>query len=179
VLFAEVHVVGPDGSRLPSGEIGEIIARAPPGTTAYFQDPQRSAEAFRGGWFHTGDLGRFDTDGYLYVCGRVKDMIISGGQNIFSAEVESTLLQIPSIRECAVIGLPDDRWGERVVAVVVLVDSTTMDLVEVQQFCRRHIAGFKIPRALFVREIPLPRTATGKVQKFRLIEEYRTKQSSP
>jgi fatty-acyl-CoA synthase len=175
VLFAEVQVVGLDGVRMPTGEIGEIIGRAPQGTTAYFQDPQRSAAAFRGGWFHTGDLGRFDADGYLYVCGRIKDMIISGGQNIHSAEVESTLLQIPSVRECAVIGLPDDTWGERVVAVVVLIDSATMELAEVQQFCRRHLAGFKIPRALFMRETPLPRTPTGKVQKFRLIEEYGAK----
>jgi fatty-acyl-CoA synthase len=113
VLFADVKIMDLAGAVAPTGEIGEIVARAPLGTTSYFQSPTRSAEAFRNGWFHTGDLGRRDKEGYIYLCGRIKDMIISGGQNIYSAEIESTLLKIPSVKECAVIGLPDDTWGER------------------------------------------------------------------
>ena len=172
VLFADVKIIDAVGARLPPGQIGEIVARSPSGATSYFQSPVRSAEAFRNGWFHTGDLGRRDEDGYIYLCGRIKDMIISGGQNVHSAEIESTLLKIPGVKECAVIGLPDDTWGERVAAVIVVDDSASLNLESVREFCRPRIAGFKIPREVFTLVEPLPRTPTGKVQKFKLVERY-------
>ena len=168
VLFADVKIVDASDEAVPVGEIGQILSRTPSSTTGYFQAPERSAETFRGGWFHTGDLGYFDQDGYLHVCGRVKDMIITGGQNVHAAEVEAALLRIPGVRECAVIGLPDDKWGERVTAVIVA--DVTLALESVQDFCRAMLAGFKIPRELFVQSEPLPRTPTGKVQKFLLVE---------
>jgi fatty-acyl-CoA synthase len=172
VLFADVKIVNPAGDVVPAGEIGEIVARSPLGATSYFQSPARSAEAFRKGWFHTGDLARRDEGGYLYLCGRSKDMIISGGQNIYSAEIESILLNLPGVKDCAVIGLPDDTWGERVAAVIVLGDPAAINLDHVREFCRPRIAGFKIPRELFAQTEPLPRTPTGKVQKFKLVERY-------
>jgi fatty-acyl-CoA synthase len=174
VLYADVRIVDATGTAVAADTIGEVVARSPGGTTAYFQSPERTTEAFRDGWFHTGDLGRFDADGYLYICGRVKDMIISGGQNIHSAEVEATLLMMPGVRDCAVFGLPDDRWGERVTALLVSDDGAAPTLEQVQEFCRPLIAGFKIPRQVFTQSESLPRTPTGKVQKFRLLERYRT-----
>jgi len=172
ILFADVKIVDASGTGIPAGEIGEIVARAPLGTTSYFQSPVRSAEAFRNGWFHTGDLGHRDEDGYIYLCGRIKDMIISGGQNIHSVEIESILLKIPGVKDCAVIGLPDNTWGERVAAVIVADDPASVSLERIREFCRPRIAGFKIPRELFAQTEPLPRTPTGKVQKFRLVERY-------
>ena len=172
VLFSEVRLIDAAGHRVAAGEIGEIIARAPCATTEYFESPARSAEAFRDGWFHTGDLGRLDADGCLFICGRVKDMIISGGQNVHSAEVEAVLLELPGVVECAVVGLPHAIWGESVAAVVVRDESPAVGLEAVQAFCREHLAGFKVPRQLIERREPLPRTPTGKVQKFLLIEQY-------
>jgi fatty-acyl-CoA synthase len=179
VLFADVKIVDAAGASLPPGEIGEIISRSPSGATTYFQSPVRSAEAFRNGWFHSGDLGRRDEEGFIYLCGRIKDMIISGGQNIHSAEIESTLLKIPGVKECAVIGLPDSTWGERVVAVIVVDEPASVSLDSVREFCRARIAGFKIPREVHTRVDPLPRTPTGKVQKFKLIERYGNGENPP
>ena len=173
VLFAEVRIVGANGRDLPAGAIGEIVGRSPMGVTGYFQSPGKNAESFRDGWFHTGDLGRFDEDGYLYICGRVKDMIISGGQNVHSAEVEAVLLALPGVAECAVIGVPDDVWGERVTAVVVMRGAAPR-VEEVQDFCRHSLAGFKVPRRVHFQPEALPRTPTGKVQKYLLVERYRS-----
>lgn len=170
VLFVDIRILDEGQSPVRLGTIGEIVARSPLAATAYLDGPTRSAEAFRDKWFHTGDLGRFDEDGFLYVCGRLKDMIVSGGQNVYSAEVESVLLKVPGVRDCAVIGLPDDTWGERVVAVIVTEDPIDHD--HIQKFCRPLIAGFKIPREVNVQREPLPRTPTGKVQKFKLVERY-------
>jgi fatty-acyl-CoA synthase len=172
VLFAEYRIADAAGRTLPAGEIGEVVARSPNGVTEYFQSPAKTAETFRGGWFHTGDLGRVDADGYLYICGRVKDMIISGGQNIHSAEIEAVLLTLPGVTDCAVIGLPDATWGERVAAVIVPADSLTPDPKSVQDSCRQQLAGFKVPRQVFFQREALPRTPTGKVQKFLLVERY-------
>src|SRR5690606_15972339 len=112
---------------LPPGELGEIIGRSPNSVTAYWQNPEKSAETFRDGWIHTGDLGRIDADGYLFISGRKKDMIITGGQNVHASEVEGAVLDCPGVADCAVIGLPDDFWGERVAAVVVVADGAAVD----------------------------------------------------
>lgn len=174
VLFAELRIVDGNGDPVATGEIGNVIGRSPNCITGYYQSPARNAEAFRDGWFHTGDLGRLDEDGYLFLCGRVKDMIISGGQNIYSAEIEATLLTLAGVMDCAVIGLPHEIWGEVVTAVVVARDGATLDVHQVQDFCRQSLASFKVPRQVLFQQDPLPRTPTGKVQKFVLVERYQS-----
>jgi fatty-acyl-CoA synthase len=171
VLFAEVRVVDADGRDAPVGETGEVIGRSPNSILGYFANPQKTAEAFRNGWFHTGDLGAFDDEGYLYIRGRVKDMIITGGQNVHSSEVEAVVLACPGVSDCAVFGLPDPVWGE-VVAVAIVPSGEPPDAESLQSACREKLAGFKVPRRVFVRQDPLPRTPTGKVQKFLLVERY-------
>ena len=171
-LFSEVKVVDPSGREVPVGEIGEIVGRSPSAVTSYFQNPEKSTETFRNGWLHTGDLGSFDTDGFLYIRGRKKDMIITGGQNVHAAEVEETLLRHQAIADCAVIGLPDPVWGEQVVAVIVAKPGASVDFDALKAFCREQIAGFKTPKKWFIHRDVLPRTATGKVQKFLLAEQY-------
>ena len=175
VLFAEVRVVDDAGRPLPPGELGEIIGRSPNSVTAYWQNPEKSAETFRDGWIHTGDLGRIDADGYLFISGRKKDMIITGGQNVHASEVEGAVLDCPGVADCAVIGLPDDFWGERVAAVVVAADGAAVDADAVIRACRERLAGFKTPKDVIVQPEPLPRTPTGKVQKFLLVERYANK----
>jgi acyl-CoA synthetase (AMP-forming)/AMP-acid ligase II len=155
-----------------AGEIGEIIGRSPNTVTSYFENPAKTAETFRNGWVHTGDLGSIDTEGFLYIRGRKKDMIITGGQNVHSAEVEELLLRHEAVADCAVIGLPDDVWGEQVAAVVIAKAGATVDGDSLQAFCRERLAGFKTPKRLFFQTEPLPRTGTGKVQKFVLVERY-------
>ena len=171
VLFADVRIVDASGAPVTTGETGEIIGRSPNGITGYFNNPERNAEVFRNGWFHTGDLGRFDEEGYLYINGRVKDMIISGGQNVHASEIEAALLELEGVGDCAVFGLPDPVWGE-VVAVAVVPHGTGTSAETLQAYCRERLASFKIPRRVFFQDIPLPRTPTGKVQKFLLVERY-------
>jgi fatty-acyl-CoA synthase len=174
VLFADLRIVDINGEDVAAGTIGEIIGRSPNGITGYLDNLERNAEVFRNGWFHTGDLGRLDSDGYLYICGRVKDMIISGGQNVHAAEVEAALLSLPGVEECAVFGLPDDTWGECVSAVIVTAYDA-MTAGDVQAACREHLAGFKLPKNVFFQQEPLPRTPTGKVQKFLLVDRHSAK----
>jgi acyl-CoA synthetase (AMP-forming)/AMP-acid ligase II len=171
-LFAEVKILRADGEPAAIGEIGEIVGRSPNSATAYFEDPQRSAKTFRNGWLHTGDLGCFDADGFLFVRGRKKDMIISGGQNVYAAEVEEVLLRDDAVADCAVLGLPDAYWGERVTAVVVVKPGKAATEDSLQAHCRAQIAGFKTPKQFFFQSDALPRTPTGKVQKFLLLEKY-------
>lgn len=172
VLHCEIRIVDGDGEPAASGASGEIVVRSPNCITEYHGDPARNASAFRSGWFHTGDLGRVDADGYLYLCGRVKDMIISGGQNVYASEIEATLTALPGVEDCAVIGMPHDLWGEAVTAVIVAHPQASLDAAAVQAFCRRALAAFKVPKSVFFQEDALPRTATGKVQKFLLVARY-------
>jgi acyl-CoA synthetase (AMP-forming)/AMP-acid ligase II len=130
----------------------------------YYKDPDGTAEALRGGWLHTGDLGRLDEEGFLYIIDRKKDMIITGGENIFSREIEEVLYAHPKILEAAVIGLPDSTWGEKVHAVVALKDGETMTEAEVIDYCRESLASFKKPKSVEFME-RLPRSAAGKVLK--------------
>lgn len=177
ILFAEVRVVDDAGRPVPVGELGEVIGRSPNSVTAYWENPEKSAETFRDGWIHTGDLGSVDLEGYLFIRGRKKDMIITGGQNVHSAEVESTVLGCEGVADCAVIGLPDDFWGERVAAVVVAAPGASIDQEAVIAECRSRLAGFKTPKEVIVQSEPLPRTPTGKVQKFLLVERYGARKS--
>ena len=152
------------GQPLPSGSEGEICLRGPKITKGYWKDPQKTANAFHGDWFRTGDVGHLDADGYLYITDRKKDMIISGGENIASSEVERVLYQLPQVREAAVIGLPDERWGERPVAVVVLNAGAALDLAALQTHCKAHLAAFKVPKELHL-VAELPRNPSGKILK--------------
>ena len=173
LCFAEVFIERADGTRAPPGELGEIVGRSPATCTAYFDNPEKTAETFRGGYVHTGDLGLMTEDGFVVIKGRLKDMIISGGQNVHAAEVEEIVMTAPGVADCAVFGLPDETWGERVAALVVTGPDAAPQTAEgLEAHCRERLAGFKIPRTIRFQKEPLPRTPTGKVQKFLLVERF-------
>ncbi len=163
-LHCEVKVVGDDGAELPAGRDGEIVVRGPNVAAGYWNAPEESARTFVDGWYRSGDLGHFDADGHLYVVARKKDMIISGGENIYPAEVENVLLDCPAIEEACVVGRPEARWGEAVVAAVVLKPGAGMTEADVLALFQGRIARYKHPREVRFLE-RLPRTALGKVQK--------------
>jgi acyl-CoA synthetase (AMP-forming)/AMP-acid ligase II len=160
----EVRIVDEHDRELPRGTVGEIVVRGGATMVGYWNRPDESDEALRGGWMHTGDGGYMDEDSYVFVVDRIKDMIITGGENVYSIEVENVISKHPAIATCAVIGLPDDTWGERVHAVVVLQDGATLELEDLQQVARAHIAGYKIPRSISFTDA-LPVSAAGKVLK--------------
>ena len=163
-LHCEVKVVGEDGAELPPGRDGEILVRGPNVAAGYWNAPGESAQAFAKGWYRSGDLGHFDVEGHLYVVARRKDMIISGGENIYPAEVETVLLECPAIEEACVVGRPEARWGEAVVAAVVLKPGRRMTEAEALALFEGRIARYKHPREVCFLE-RLPRSALGKVQK--------------
>ena len=163
-LGAEIMVTDEGGLEVPRGEVGEIVVRGPMVTQGYWRQPETTAAAFRDGWFRTGDAGRMLPDGHLFVVDRLKDMIITGGENVYCAEVETALRSHPDVSQAAVIGVPDARWGERVHAVVVLADGAVADAEALRDWCRERLAHYKCPRDIrFVRELPL--SAAGKVLK--------------
>lgn len=167
ITSGELIVVDDSGNEVAhDGEtLGEILARGNVVMTGYYNDPQATAQAFRGGWFHTGDAAVVHPDGYVEIRDRFKDVIISGGENISSIEIEGALLRHPAIQEAAVVGVPDQQWGETPHAFVVLRLDAAVTAEELHQFCRDRIAHFKVPRHFsFIAE--LPKTATGKIQKF-------------
>ena len=165
VVHLELRVVDEHGGDVAPGEPGEVILRGPKVCKGYWKDPESTAAALRDGWFHTGDLGMLDDDGFLYIVDRVKDVIVSGGENIASPEVERVLYEHESVAEVAVVGLPHERWQEIPVAFVVLADGSGESIAdELAAHCRERLAGFKVPRSfVFVNE--LPRTPSGKVLK--------------
>ncbi|RCW69419.1 class I adenylate-forming enzyme family protein [Pseudorhodoferax soli] len=174
ILFAEVRVVDEAGRDVPVGQTGAVIGRSPGTVTGYYKNPDKTTETFRGGWLHTGDLGRLDDEGYLFINGRLKDVIVTGGQNVHAGEVEEAILRFDGVADCAVIGLPDPLWGESVSAVVVPAPGHSVDPDALLAWCRRSLAGFKTPKRVLLQADPLPRTATGKVQKFLLVARYST-----
>ncbi|MBA0046478.1 long-chain fatty acid--CoA ligase [Mycobacteroides sp. LB1] len=160
---------------LPRGEIGEVIVRGDNVMLGYWELPEESAAAIRNGWMYTGDAGRMDNRGYVYIVDRIKDMVVTGGENVYSAEVENALAKHPAVAACAVIGIPDERWGERVHAVVVKQAESECggkDLSEdLTEHCREHIANYKVPRSFeFVDELPL--SGAGKILKRMLRQKY-------
>ena len=167
----EIKVAGPAGAALPAGEVGEILIRAGLVMKGYWGRPDATAEAIRDGWFHTGDAGYFDADGYLYIHDRLKDMIVSGGENIYPAEVENAVFGHPAVADVAVIGVPDDKWGEAVKAVVVLKAGMTATAEDIIAFARTRIAGYKVPRSIDVVEA-LPRNPSGKILRRELRAPY-------
>ncbi|CAM3835752.1 AMP-binding protein [Smaragdicoccus niigatensis] len=158
------------GVKLKTDESGEILAQSNHILGGYWQQPDATAQALDGGWFHTGDGGQIDDEGYVVISDRKKDVIISGGENVSSIEVEDALLSHSSIREAAVIGVPDEKWGELVTALVV-TDGSGITAEEIVAYCRTRLAGYKLPRRIEFRD-ELARTATGKLQKFKLREPF-------
>lgn len=171
VPIADIRIVDADGRDCPVGTVGEIVVGGPMVMQGYWNKPAETAAALKDGWMHTGDAGRMDEHGYLFVVDRVKDMIVSGGENVFSAEVENALAQLPQVLMSAVIGVPDDRWGERVHALIVLREGFELDEAAVIAHCKTQIAGYKCPGSVeFRKELPL--SAAGKLLKFQLREPY-------
>ena len=167
----EVEIVDGDDNVLPVGETGEVVTRSDVMTQGYWRDSEATAQTLRNGWLHTGDLGYFDSDGYLFLMDRSKDMIISGGENIYPREIEEVLARHPAVREVAVIGVPDDQWGEAIKAVVSLVAGQDATEDELIAFCRSNIASYKKPKSVdFVDEIP--KNNYGKIMKRSLREPY-------
>ena len=170
-LSTEVRVVDAQGREVPLGTVGEVAVRGPNVMLGYWNKPEQTAAALRNGWMHTGDGGRMDEDGYLYIVDRMKDMIVSGGENVYSAEVENALSQHPAVAVCAVIGIPSDEWGEAVHAVVVLKPGVEATAEELSAHCHQIIAGYKCPRSVEFR-VALPMTGAGKIQKTELRKPF-------
>lgn len=171
VVGTEIKIVDEDDNPLPPGEIGEIAGRGPQLMAGYWNLPDESSQALRGGWMHTGDAGIVDEDGYVYVQDRVKDMIVSGGENVYPRVVEEVLFKHPAVADAAVFGVPHDQWGETVKAAVVLREGQTATEEEIIDFCRDKLGGYERPTSVdFIAA--LPRNPTGKVLKRQLREPY-------
>jgi len=170
VPHLQIEIRDDAGKALPPGESGEICLCGPKIAAGYWGDAVRTAESFSGEWFRTGDMGYLDSEGFLYLTDRKKDLVISGGENVTSSEVERVLYQLDGVEEAAVIGLPDDQWGERVVAVIVPRPGADLSLETIQAHCKGKLAGFKVPRQLVLRA-ELPRNPSGKILKRVLREE--------
>ncbi len=156
-----------DGRALPQGGVGEIVVRGPTVMPGYVSQPAATAEALRGGWLHTGDLGYLDEEGYLYVVDRRDDLIVSGGENVSPAEVEAALLAHPAVEDAGVYAEPHPAWGQAVTAAVQLRPGARLDMEELQAFCRKRLAGYKVPTRIRFLDA-LPRNAAGKLQRARL-----------
>jgi acyl-CoA synthetase (AMP-forming)/AMP-acid ligase II len=168
ISSAEVKVVDAADRELPHGQVGEILVRGPMVMQGYWNKPELTAETLRGGWMHTGDSGYFEPDGYLYIADRIKDMIISGGENVYSTEVENAIAAHPDVLQCAVIGIPDPRWGEAVHAVVVRRPAAAVTGADIIAHCRGLIAGYKCPRSVEIRDDALPLSSVNKINKAEL-----------
>lgn len=164
----EIQIVDEGGAVVPPGVFGEIIGRGPNQMLGYWNRPEETASALRGGWMHSQDVGYLDDDGYLYVSDRLKDMIVTGAENVYSIEVEDVIYRHPDVAECTVIGVPDEVWGERVHAIIVPRAGAVVTGDDIVQFCRRVIARYKCPKTIEFWSDPLPRSAIGKVLKAEL-----------
>lgn len=164
-LGVEVRIVDADDRPVPPGTVGEIAVRGDNVMMGYWNRPEETAKAVIDGWMHTGDGGYVDEDGFVYVVDRIKDMIVTGGENVYSTEVENVVAQYPGILQCAVIGIPDPQWGEAVHAIVVAKSGTTLDAADLIAFCKERIGGYKCPRSVDVRTEPLPMSGAGKILK--------------
>ncbi|NHE64821.1 long-chain fatty acid--CoA ligase [Rhodococcus sp. D-46] len=170
---SEVRIIGTGDVELPRGDIGEIVVRGDHLMSGYWNKPAETSAVIRDGWMHTGDAGYMNEDGYVFVVDRLKDMVITGGENVYTIEVENALAKHPAVAQVAVIGLPDENWGERVHAVVVLTPGTSVSEAELRDFCRMHIANYKLPRSTSFVDA-LPTSGAGKILKRDLREWYGT-----
>ena len=168
----ELAILDEEGHELPRSTVGEISARGENVMLGYWNLPEETAETLRAGWLHTGDGGTMDEEGFVFIRDRLKDMIISGGENVFSAEVESAIYQHAGVAECAVIGIPHSTWGEQVHAIVRLHDGVDLDAATLIEHCKRLIAGYKCPRSVELRKEPLPLSGAGKILKNELRRPY-------
>lgn len=175
----EVRVTDRNGEDVRPGEVGEIVVRGPLVTQGYWRQPEATSALFRDGWLLTGDGARVDEQGFIYLVDRIKDMIISGGENVYSVEVESAMYRHPAVQECAVVGVPDAHWGEAVHAVIVFKQGQSATAQELAVHCRTLIAGYKCPRSIEIREEPLPKSAAGKILKHVLRNEWRRPAGMP
>ena len=172
-INAEVRIFDDEDRELPRGEVGEIVLRGPGIMQGYWRKPEETAEALRKGWYHTGDLGYIDQDDYIYIVDRKKDLIISGGFNVYPKEIENLLAKHPAVAEVAVIGVPHELWGETPLALIVLLPGVTAPTQEeFMAFLKDRIAGYKLPKGGIKIIESLPRNASGKVNKLALREMY-------
>jgi long-chain acyl-CoA synthetase len=169
----DIRVVNEDGVDLPAGSIGEVWIYGPNNVQGYWNKPEETAKAFTDGWFHSGDAGFVDEDGFVYIVDRIKDMVLRGGENVYCVEVETVLFEHDAVKDCAVIGLPHEKLGEEVAAVIVPADGRgAQDAEALVAFLKSRLAGFKVPSKVFWQEDELPRNATGKVLKKDLRDRY-------
>lgn len=164
VMFCDIALVDDDGNQVPTGEIGELLIRGPHVMKEYWGLPDKTSEALRNGWFHSGDLMRQDEEGFIYVAGRKKDMIISGGENIYPLEIEQVLKELPEINEAAVIGVTHEKWGEIPIAFISLNNGRELSVEKIQNYCMEKLAKYKVPKQ-FITLDDLPKNATGKIDK--------------
>jgi long-chain acyl-CoA synthetase len=167
-----VRVVDESGTEVGVGQPGEVVARGANVMRGYWNNREETLSAFRNGLFRTGDVGYQDAEGFLYILDRLKDMIVTGGENVYSGEVEAVLYAHPAIREAAVFGIPDDKWGELVMACVVLKPGAALSVEELIAHCRRSLASYKIPRRVEFSDLELPKTGSGKILKRALRERF-------
>jgi long-chain acyl-CoA synthetase len=184
----DLRVVDAAGRPVASGDLGNLVARGPGIMLGYWHDIEEdlpgdessineTTEALRGGFFHTGDIGRQDRDGYFYIVDRAKEMIVSGGENVYSGEVEAAIYELPQVKEAAVFGIPDEKWGELIAAAVVLRPGTNLSAEELKQYCKTRIASYKVPRHIEFMAEELPKSGSGKILKRALREKYWAGQS--
>jgi len=167
----EVRIVDEQGEEVAPGIVGEITVRGAQIMQGYWNLPEATARTLRDGWLFTGDAARMDEEGFIYIEDRIKDMIVSGGENVYPKEVENALFEHPDVADAAVIGIPSEKWGEAILAFLVTRDGEPIETEEVMDFCRERLAGYKVPRQVeFLAEVP--RNATGKVLKKNLREPY-------
>ena len=172
IACCEVEIVGPDDCELPRGTVGELRTRGLNAMLGYWNKPDETARTMRAGWIYTGDAGRMDDDGFVFLVDRMKDMIVSGGENVYSAEVENACMMHPAVAECVVIGIPHDGWGEAVHALVILRPGKPLSDAELLDHCHGLIAGYKCPQSISYRTEPFPLSAVGKVLKHELRKPY-------
>ncbi|PYL73493.1 MAG: fatty-acid--CoA ligase, partial [Verrucomicrobia bacterium] len=164
-LGIDVHVVDPTGKEVETGQTGELVARGANIMRSYWNKPEETKLAFRNGFFRTGDIGYQDANGYFYILDRLKDMIVTGGENVYSGEVEAVIYTHPAVREVAVFGIPDPKWGELVMACVVLKPGKILNADELIAYCRRSLANYKVPRRVEFSDTELPKSGSGKILK--------------
>jgi long-chain acyl-CoA synthetase len=172
----DLLVTDTSGKQVDPGQAGELIVRGANVMRGYWNNTEETAKAFRDGFLRTGDIGRQDSVGYFYILDRLKDMIVTGGENVYSGEVEAVIYGHPAVREVAVFGMPDPQWGELVMACVVLKPDTTLTADDLIAFCRRSLASYKLPRRVEFSETDLPKNSSGKVLKKTLRERFWTHQ---
>ncbi len=169
LMFTQVEIADEQGVRLLAGEIGEMLVRGPQVMAGYFENPEATARALQGGWLHTGDLGYVDADGDLFLVQRRSDLIVSGGENIYPAQIEAVLRRHPAVAEACVVGIPDPEWGQRVAGAVELRPGAAATIEELLAFCRAELAGYKVPRWLLILDA-LPQTSSGKIERSAVAE---------